>query len=159
MDFETIIKQLLLQNPCTEYKPKNEKNNNFRLNEFFVFRTHIHGLVKAHRIRIKATNLSSIVGKIWQEMTYEEKHPYRLIKQREIERYQQDRKIIEKDFRYESVPNIREPLREIEPKENIIEEEIVPTINQIYYYWNPYTDQICMTNDHVNYYLVPTQSQ
>ena len=80
------------------------------------------------------------MGKIWQEMTYEEKHPYRLIKQREIERYQQDWKITKKDFRYESVPNIGEPLREIEPKENIIEEEIAPTINQIYYYWNLYTD-------------------
>ncbi|CAG8808226.1 10305_t:CDS:2, partial [Dentiscutata erythropus] len=148
MDFETIIKQLLLQNPCTKYVPKSGKKYNSRLNEFFVFRTHIHGLVKTHMIRIKATNLSKIVGKIWQEMTYEEKHPYRLIKQKALERYQQDRKITEKDFRHEYVPNIRESPREIESEKDIVQGEIEPTTNQIYYYQNPYVNQICMTNDH-----------
>ena len=87
MDLETSIRRALRENPILEYTPKNQFQENPRVNEFIIFRSHVSKLVSDIGVRIRSTHLSPIISVIWREMTDDEKEPYRKLKQETHEKY------------------------------------------------------------------------
>ena len=87
MDLETTIRRALRENPILEYTPKNQFQENPRVNEFIIFRSHVSKLVSDMNVRIRSTLLSPIISVIWRGMSEAEKEPYLKLKRETQEKY------------------------------------------------------------------------
>ncbi|CAG8781176.1 1296_t:CDS:1, partial [Gigaspora rosea] len=87
MDLETSIREVLRENPISEYTPKNQFQENPRVNEFIIFRSHVSKLVSDMNVRNRSTLLSPIISGIWREMSDAEKEPYLKLKKETQEKY------------------------------------------------------------------------
>ncbi|KAJ1965053.1 hypothetical protein GGI12_001035 [Dipsacomyces acuminosporus] len=67
-------------------KPKKPRNS------FFYFRREYHKTTNANGNKAKAKNISSAAGKVWKEMSEEEKAPYKQYAAEDMERYNSEMK-------------------------------------------------------------------
>ncbi|KAI9504505.1 hypothetical protein GGI25_005540 [Coemansia spiralis] len=85
-----------LEEPTVELeKPKKPRNS------FFYFRREYHKRTNANGGRTKAKNISGLAGKVWKEMTEEEKEPYKQFAAQDTLRYKQETKVYKEAIKRE----------------------------------------------------------